>query len=117
MPRKHSCMVIDDHSQGTPSQGVAPRFLSFNSISFPLSSDSPRASKLVLLLRNVLPVPTLLEAVLWNVEAKVREEVLPLPECDCPVPSHSPLSKLSSRSPPVALALSYLGQSWVPQVS
>lgn len=117
MPRKHLCMVIDDHSQVTPSQGVAPSFLNFNFISFPLPSDSLRTSKLVLLLRNMLPAPTLLEAVLRNVEAKVREEVLPLPECDCPVPSHFPLSKLSSRLPLVELALSYLGQSLVPQVS
>lgn len=49
---------------------VQPRnFLNFHLISFPLSLASPRESKLLFLLRKVLPVPTLLEATLWNVEA------------------------------------------------
>lgn len=89
---------------------MALSFLNFYLMSFPLSSASPRESELLLLLRNVLPVPTLSEAVLWNVEAKVREEVvLPQPKCDRAVPSHFPLSKLNSRSPIVVLALSYVG--------
>lgn len=111
-------MMIDGHSQITGSHSVALSFLNFHLINFPLSSASPRESELLLLLRNVLPVPTLVEAVLWNVEAKVREEVvLPQPECDCSVPSHFPLSKLNSRPPIVVLALPYLGQSSVSWVS
>lgn len=111
-------MMIDDHSQIAVSRSVALSFLNFHLISFPFSSASPRESQLLLLLRNVLSVPTLLEAVLWNVEAKAREEVvLPQPKCDCSVPSHFPLSKLHSRSPVVVLALFYLGQSSVSRVS
>lgn len=80
-------MMIDDPSQIILSPCAALSFLNFHLISFPLSSASPRESKLLLLLRNVLLVPTLLEANLGNVEAMVREEVvLPLPKCDYPDP-------------------------------
>lgn len=100
--------MIDDLTQITLSQCVALSFLNFHLINFPLSLASPRESQLLFPLRNVVPVPTLLEAVLWNVEAKVREEAF-LP--DCLVPSHFLLSNLHSRSSLVILALSYLGQS------
>lgn len=105
-------MMIDDLTQITLSQCVALNFLNFHLINFPLSLASPRESQLLFPLRNVVPVPTLLEDVLWNVEAKVREEAfLPLPNSDCLVPSHFLLSNLHSRSSLVILALSYLGQS------
>lgn len=68
--------MIDDHSQITLSQCVALSVLNSQLISFPLSSVSHRESQLLLPLRNVLPAPTLREAFLWNMEAKVREEVV-----------------------------------------
>ena len=72
MPSKCQFMMIDDHSQGTPSLRVAPSFLNFHLISFLLSTASPRKSKLLLLLRNVLPVPILLEDTLCNMEDTER---------------------------------------------
>lgn len=66
-------MMIDDHSQITLSPCVALSFLNFHLISFPLSSASPRKSKRLLLLRNSLPVPTLLEDTLWNMEDTERK--------------------------------------------
>lgn len=87
-------MMIDDRSQITLGLCVALSFLNFNLISFLLSPASPREIKFLLLLRNALQVPTLLEGALWNVEATVGEEVvLPLPECALfPPTSPSPSS-------------------------
>lgn len=117
MLSKRQFIMIDDHSQGILSLRAALSFLNFHLISFLLSAASPRESKLLFLLRKVRLVPTLLEAILWNVEATVREEVvLPWPHCDYPVPSHFPLSKLHSRSPLGVLAASYLGESSGSQV-
>lgn len=98
-------MMIDDYWV-TLSQCVALSFLNFLLMSFPLSSVPPWESKPLSLLRSILSVLTLLEAALWNAEAKVggEEVVFPPPQLDPVVPFYFLLPTL--HSPPVVLAFS-----------